>query len=166
MVHSNSNCLTGVNKFLKRNPCQGCFTDTSAYQRPCVVFCHKKPWKFTAAASACWFQLWFYLAWLLLLWFAWVPLENAGAMMFVEKAAVAAVPAWSVEGSGVHRMAVAFFAWHISEQKALGTKVVYLSKHSGPLCKHSAKLTAETGPLNAGQLWLYPLPHRLNAFWF
>ena len=89
MVHSNSNCLTGVNKFLKRNPCQGCFTDTSAYQCPCVVFCHKKPWKFTAAASACWFQLWFYLAWLLLLWFAWVPLENAGAMMFVEKAAVA-----------------------------------------------------------------------------
>ena len=108
MVHSNSNCITGVNKFLKRNPCQGCFTDTSAYQCPCVVFCHKKPWKFTAAASACWFQLWFYLAWLLLLWFAWVPLENAGAMMFVEKAAVAAVPAWSVEGSGVHRMAVAF----------------------------------------------------------
>ena len=37
-------------------------------------------------------------------------------------------------------------------------KVVYLSKHSGPLCKHSAKLTAETGPLNAGQLWLQPLP--------
>ena len=37
MVHSNSNCLTGVNKFLKRNPCQGCFTDTSAYQCPCFM---------------------------------------------------------------------------------------------------------------------------------
>ena len=50
------------------------------------------------------------------------------------------------------------FAWHISEQKALGTKLVYFWKHSGRLCKHSAKLIAETGGLNAGQLWLQPLP--------
>ena len=55
---------------------------------------HVLPQETVRIHAACCFQLWFYLAWLLLLWFAWVPFENARAMMFVEKPAVAAVPAY------------------------------------------------------------------------